>query len=119
MSPTVSLAWYQWPEPDGTHYFEEDLQDPDKVKELFDYCQILLANIAKEGWRFLIKTYGFSGLLAINSKSGWFDETDDQEAIGEIREFCLISGYEPDKDNFGEYDPETGVFSPLMDGPQG
>ena len=89
------------------------------MKELFDYCQILLANIAKEGWRFLIKTYGFSGLLAINSKSGWFDETDDQEAIGEIREFCLISGYEPDKDNFGEYDPETGVFSPLMDGPQG
>ncbi|MDA0735165.1 MAG: hypothetical protein O2909_08235 [Chloroflexi bacterium] len=116
MSGTVSLARYQGLEPDGTHYFEDDLQDPDKVKELFDYCQILLANITKEGWRFLIKNYGFPGLLAINNKSGWFDETDDREAMGEIREHCLISGYESDRDKFGEYDPETGVFSPLMEG---
>lgn len=40
------------------------------MKELFDYCQLLLANITKEEWRFPIKTYGFSGLLAINCKSG-------------------------------------------------
>jgi len=31
----------------------------------------------------------------------------------EIREYGLISGYEPDRDNFGEYDLETGVFSPV------
>jgi len=86
------------------------------VKELFDYCQVLLANITKEEWRFPIKTYGFSGLLAINCKSGWFDETDDRAAMEEIWEYSLISGYEPDRDNFGEYDPETGVFSPVMEG---
>ena len=34
----------------------------------------------------------------------------------EIREFSLISGYEPDRDNFGEYDPETGVFYPVIEG---
>ena len=105
MSSAVSIAWYQWPEPDCTHYFGDDLQDPDKVKEIFDYYQILL-----------IKTYGFSGLLAINSKSGWFDETDDREAMEEIREYSLISGHEPDRDNFGEYDPETGMFFPVMEG---
>jgi len=112
MNISESLAWYQWPEPTGTHYFEADLCDAKKVKELFDYCQILLATITKEGWRYLIKTYGFSGLLAINTESGWFNETDDQEAIAEIREHCLISGYDPDGDCFGEFDPGTGVLSP-------
>ena len=34
----------------------------------------------------------------------------------EICEYSLISGYEPDRDNFGEYDPETGVFSPVIEG---
>lgn len=100
MNSSESLAWYQWPEPDGTHYYEADLSDPGKVKELFDYCQILLASISKEGWRFLIKTYGLSGLLAINIESGWFDETDDREAIMEIREHCLNAGYDPDTDCF-------------------
>ena len=38
------------------------------------------------------------------------------EAMEEIREFSLISGYEPDRDNFGEYDPETGVFYPVIEG---
>ena len=75
------------------------------MKELFDYCQVLLANITKEEWRFPIKTYGFSGLLAINCKSGWFDETDDRAAMEEICEYSLISGYEPDRDNFGGVRP--------------
>ncbi len=112
MANSGSLAWYRWPEPDGAHYFEADLRDPAKVVELFDYCQILLAIITRERWRFLIKTYGYSELLAINQRSGWFDETHAQEAIREIRELCLISGYDPDRDCFGEYDPATGVFSP-------
>ena len=113
MNSSASLAWYQWPEPDGTYYLKDDLCDAERVKELFDYCQILLANITKEGWRFLIKTYGFSRLLAINVESGWFDEKDDQDAIAEIREYCLISGYDPEGDCFGQYDPTTGVFSPV------
>jgi len=98
MNSSVSSAWYRWPEPNSTNYFEADLRDPREVKELFDYCQILLANITKEGCRFLIKTHGFSGLLAINKAGGWFDEADDQEAVGEIPEYCLISGYDPDED---------------------
>jgi hypothetical protein len=36
--------------------------------------------------------------LAINKAGGWFDEADDQEAVGEIPEYCLISGYDPDED---------------------
>jgi len=38
------------------------------------------------------------------------------EVMEEIREFSLISGYEPDRGNFGEYDPETGVFYPVIEG---
>lgn len=112
MSERKRLAWYQWPEPDGTSYFEEDLTDSQKVEELFDYCQILLATINKEGWQFLVKTYGITGLLDINRKSGWFDEEDDVEATQQLRYHCFISGYDLDSDLFGEYDPETGVFTP-------
>lgn len=81
------------------------------MKELLDYCQILLAVINKEGWRFLIKTRGFSGLLAANAESGWIGDIDEEEAISEIREHFLNSGYDPHGDWFGEYDQGTEVFS--------
>lgn len=111
---TEPLAWYRWPEPDGTHYDEADLADPKKVEQVFDYCQILLASITKEGWRFLIKTHALSGLIAINKRSGWFDEEDDAVAMADIREQCLMAGYDPSTDQFGTYDGETGVFSPFQ-----
>lgn len=115
MQQSESLAWYRWPEPDGTHYFASDLTDPKIVEEVFDYCQIWLASVTKEGWRFLIKTHALSGLIAINKRSGWFDEEDDAEAMAGIREECLIAGYDPDTDQFGTYDEETGVFNPARE----
>lgn len=42
-------------------YTRADLKDPDKVGELFDYCQILEAYITKSGWDFLINHYGYDG----------------------------------------------------------
>ena len=42
------LGWYQFPEPEGRGYREEDLRDPALVEELFDYCQILYAVISKK-----------------------------------------------------------------------
>ena len=67
------LAWYRYPKPKGSSYFEEDLKQPDKVIQIFDYCQILLANITKPGWNFLIEHYGYEELFKLNNKSGWLD----------------------------------------------
>ncbi len=43
-------------------------------------------------------------------KSGWFDEDDDREALKDIKYNCLISGYDPERNLFGVYDEESGIF---------
>lgn len=78
------LAFYICPDPDMNcserrEYSQEELSDPKKVEELFDYCQILHAYITEDGWSFLISHYGWEKLYEINNLSGWFDaeNTDD------------------------------------------
>ncbi|MBD2722127.1 hypothetical protein [Hymenobacter armeniacus] len=70
------LAWRMYPEPDGTNYYEEDLDTEEKVEHLFDYCQILEASVFDEGWKFLLHRYGIKTLYEINERSGWYDVTD-------------------------------------------
>ena len=50
-----TLAFYIYPIPQGTSFSANDLSTPDNVEKLFDYMQILLAVISKEGWEFLIQ----------------------------------------------------------------
>lgn len=76
------LAFYHYPfvpNKDFKEYTEEDLTNPDKVEELFDYCQILEAYITVSGWKFLIRHYGYEKLYEINNKSGWLwaDDLND------------------------------------------
>ena len=52
------LGLYIYPPPKGTEYTAADLEQPDKVIELFGYCGILEGLITKEGWDFLIQLYG-------------------------------------------------------------
>lgn len=68
-----TLAFYVYPLPQGTSFTADDLSVPVNVETLFDYRQIWLAVISKEGWEFLIQQYGYDGLFEINSKSGWID----------------------------------------------
>lgn len=75
------LAWYMYPEPTGTNYYEEDFKRPDKIVEVFDYYQILLASISKAGWDYLINYYGYDVLFALNKKSEWLDCSDIAEFI--------------------------------------
>ena len=76
------LAYYYYPFSDNhnfTEYTRNDLTNPSKVEELFDYCQILESYITKSGWEFLISYYGYEKLYEIDKKSGWFDaETLDE-----------------------------------------
>ena len=75
------LAWYRYPEPNGTHYLEDDLKQPDKVIEVFDYCQVGLAIITKTGWDFLMKHYGYEKLFQLDKESGWLDCSTIDEFI--------------------------------------
>ena len=48
---------------------------------LFNYMQIWLAAISKEGWEFLIQQYGYEKLFEINIKSDWIDCEELDEFI--------------------------------------
>lgn len=104
------LAWYIYPKPKGREYTETALENPAVVKEVFDYCQLLLATISKYGWKKLIQFHGLDELLRINEDSGWFDNQRRIEVIDSIKYECLISGYDPEFNEFGEYDDQSGIF---------
>lgn len=76
-----ALAFYVYPLPQGTSFTANDLSLPVNVETLFDYRQIWLAVISKEGWEFLIQQYGYERLFEINIKSGWIDCEELDEFI--------------------------------------
>lgn len=82
-----TLAFYIYPLPQGTSFTARDLSMPNNVEKLFDYMQILLAVISKEGWDFLIQQYGYEKLFEINNRSGWID-------CKTLDEFIKLSEYE-------------------------
>ena len=103
-------AWYRYPEPDGKDYSLEELQSRDIATELFDYCQLGLAYISKEGWKALIEFHGLDGLYEINETSGWLAADNWIEFIDGVKYQCLISGYNPETNQFGDYAEDTGIF---------
>ncbi len=104
------MAWYQYPEPQGKEYSEQEVENRSIVQEIFDYCQINLAVISKHGWKKIIHFHGIDVILEINQKSGWFDYNNDLEALEGIKYYCLISGYDPERNLFGVYNEESGLF---------
>ena len=76
---TKILAWGQLPEPVGTIYTEEELGDPERVRELLDHCQVMFATISGEGWDYLLQTYGLEGLYRVSQGSGAFDCSGAEE----------------------------------------
>ena len=89
-----TLAFYIYPLPQGTSFTANDLSVSDNVRILFDYMQIFLAVISKEGWEFLIQQYGYDGLFEINSKSGWID-------CERLDEFIEVLEYEKEREYRG------------------
>ena len=78
------LAFYIYPLPNGTEYTKEQLNDVNKVEELFDYVEILEACITKKGWEYLINVHGYETLFKINGKSGWHDAEDINDFISYV-----------------------------------
>lgn len=69
----IILAYRIYPEPNGTDYFEKDLQSEFDVECLFDFCQILEAIIFREGWHYLVDKFGYANLFKIDKRSMWID----------------------------------------------
>jgi len=67
------FAFYKYPKPNGREYYMDDFTDQNIVIEVFDYCQILLAQITKAGWKFLVGHYGYEKLFELNLISGWMN----------------------------------------------
>ena len=83
------LAYYLYPfvqNRDVREYTKEDLLKPEKVEELFDYCQILEAYITKTGWQFLIESYGYDKLYEIDKRSGWLSDRSTESNLEEYIE---------------------------------
>lgn len=92
---------------------EADLVDERVVEQLFDACQILEGAVSAHGWRTLFRVHGLDGLLRINRRSDWFEETEAAEAL---RRQAMTAGYDPRTDSVGMYDERTGeVMSPPID----
>lgn len=68
-----TLAFYIYPIPKGTSVHRKELSCRENVLKLFNACQILEAVISKQGWDFLIDSYGYEQLFSINKDSEWFD----------------------------------------------
>ena len=78
------LGLYIYPPPKGTEYTAADLEQPDKVIELFGYCGILEGLITKEGWDFLIQLYGYEKLFEMDKAGMWFDAETGVAGVGRL-----------------------------------
>lgn len=85
------LGFYLYPPPRGTEYTADDLADPHKVVELFGYCSILEGVITKTGWDFLIRSYGYEKLFAMDKAGQWFDADSLAEYIACVQNERAIS----------------------------
>lgn len=85
------LGLYIYPPPKGTEYTAADLEQPDKVIELFSYCGILEGLITKEGWDFLIHLYGYEKLFEMDKAGMWFDVETIEEYMENVQYERAIS----------------------------
>lgn len=109
------LAWSEEPIPHGIQYDEMMLRNPERVETLFVYCKEMKGVILAEGWRYLFDYFGLGELINIDKKSQWLKHEDTGEWICRFVDQALTMGYNPVSKQFGDYDPETGMFL-LLDG---
>ncbi|AFM04156.1 hypothetical protein Fleli_1757 [Bernardetia litoralis DSM 6794] len=110
---TEILAYHKFPLPNGTDYFGKDLNSSKDVVNLFNYCQILEANILETGWEFLFKKYSLKEFIEIDKESGWFDDEDEGETLKSLFYHSLLSGFNPLTMQYGNYFEFTNVFQSL------
>lgn len=104
------LAWSNYPTPEGTSYYQNDLINDSKVSLLFGYCKNQEAVILAKGWKFLVDEYGLIGLLKLDEISAWIGEQGLGNKICGIVFQCLKAGFHPLINELGDYDESEQVF---------
>lgn len=104
------LGWYKFPEPDGTKFGKDEFEDKEKLDELFKYCQQGLGIVNAKGWQFLILEFGLEGILEIDAQVKWLFENDKGDYLSAVFLQALTAGYDPQADEFGDYDIESKNF---------
>jgi hypothetical protein len=104
------LGWYKFPEPDGTKYGAEEFEDKEKIEQLFKYCQQGLGFVNAKGWKLLIEEFGLEGVMEIDAQSKWMYEEDKGEWLKSIFLQSLAAGYDPESNEFGDYDLHSKNF---------
>lgn len=108
-----TLAWYQYPFPEGTVYFARHLQDAEIAVQVFGHACAGAARITREGWQFLWAYYGLTGLTAIaraaNACEG-LSVTDDEQLAEELVRRSMLAGYDPVSGFFGSYSETDNTF---------
>ena len=110
MADQKILGWYKFPEPEGTSFYQAEFEDKEKLLELFNYCQQGLGFVKDKGWKFLIEEIGIEGIMELDAQSGWLKDNDKGDWLCNIFYQIFTSGYDPQADDFGEYDIETKQF---------
>jgi hypothetical protein len=73
-----------------------ELDDPERVLELFADARRLDAEVTPEGWRRLWTRYSLEGLIDLARKGGdWPTSASDEEVAEALVEESLEKGYDP------------------------
>ena len=105
-----SLAWYSYPWPGGSRFYEQHLSDAELVAEIFSHAQAGAARITADGWKFLWTYYGLDGLIALARRGDCFDDASDREVTDQLIRQSMIAGYDPVSGFFGKYSEEANEF---------
>jgi len=104
------LAYEYYNSQIGENYFKNNLETDKQIEKLFDFCQILRANITDIGWKYFFETIGIVKMFEIDKTSGWFDTENQKEWIESIYLTSLICGYNPINGTIGKWDDNNNIF---------
>ena len=95
-------------------YTENDLEDPETIKEICNmYCAYLI-HITKTGWKFLIEHYGHEGLYEIDKSCDhgfyfWHEDSDNSFEAYKKWINDMIESYPKVPDNVYKADTPQGI----------
>ena len=109
----TQLVRFRHPMPARAPLYARELSDPSNVVAVFALAKVQVAEVTRDGWKFLWNEYGLDGLLAIARQAEWFDAliaNDDERAAETLVRQSLADGYDPVSGLFGDYSEQNATF---------
>ena len=107
-----TLAWSSSIEGEE-FYTASDLDQPDKIKQLFAACKESQGYITAEGWEYLFSIWDLKELLELDLKTKWFHSGKAEESPAHLVYQSLMAGYNPLSREKGDYESDSGLFISL------